>query len=1030
MSGISSGVGLISGIDTASLIDQLMALEQRPVQVLQQRVKEIDTRRAAFMEISAKLLAIRNSVSGFNKSSFFKQFRSSSTNEAIAKATAGETAVPGSAAIRVHSLVSNYSVVSRGFADPDRTAIGAGTIVLESAAARVDRATELAALNGGRGVRRGVILVTDRSGATATVDLSRALTVADVLEAINSNSAVRVRASVTGSVSNGASGDRIVIEDQSGGAGNLTVADARGGFTATDLGIAASAAGPRIDGRNVYRLDASTLLSTLNDSNGVDRFRQGSDGEELAFTTSYGAFGVSLSDFLDLDTDLRALNNGNGVRLGVIKITDRSGKSADLDLRAALTIRDVRDAINAAGLAVSATTVNSRMFITDSSGEPAQTAKNLKIEDLSGHAAADLGILADVADNKINGTDVYRVATVGDVVRAINYASGNGALVEASISADGKGITLRALGLGNSVTVSAGTDSLGTVPTTAADLGLLGAAFNTDQEFTSRPLIGGLNTTLLQTLNGGQGTAAGIVRITDRLGQASELDFAAARTLQDVIDAINADATLSLTASVNASGNGIEIRDESGGSGVLTIEDVSGSLAADLGISGSFEAGLTDLIAGGNLQKQYISRATKLADLNGGAGVTSGTFRIIGSDGTTYHVGVASTYRTVGELLDVINVALPDAMQARINDSGDGIVVVDNSLGASSLKIEDVDGGTAAADLGLLGVAKDGENFIDGSYETAIDVGGGDTLAAIAARINAAGPGFSASVVNTGGTVNPYSLTISSATSGRRGELIIDAGALDLGLTTLTRAQDAMVSVGTGSGSASMLVTSSKNELNDVIPGVTINLLSTGDEDVTVTTERNVDAMVESIQKFVDSYNDLKETLDDKTSFNSETFVRATLFGDATVDQVRGRMQQTITRSFVGATPEISRLFNVGLRLGADNQLELDEQRFRDAFEKSPEEVQKLFTAKDSGFGDVVQKTLDGLTQDFDGVLARKDDLLSDQQELLNDRIDRLGVLLEAKRKRLESQFAGLERSLAALQDQQNALNSLSQLAR
>ena len=91
--------------------------------------------------------------------------------------------------------------------------------------------------------------------------------------------------------------------------------------------------------------------------------------------------------------------------------------------------------------------------------------------------------------------------------------------------------------------------------------------------------------------------------------------------------------------------------------------------------------------------------------------------------------------------------------------------------------------------------------------------------------------------------------------------------------------------------------------------------------------------------------------------------------------------------------------------------------------------VEQLFTAAESGFGAVLDETLEGLAGGFESVLSRRNDLLTDQQALLNDRIDRLNVLLEAKRLRLEAQFVGLESSLAILQGQQGSLNMLALLA-
>ena len=1046
MSGISTGVGLISGINTAQLIEQLMAIEARPVTMLQARGKALDAQRAAYLSISAQILAVQNAASKFKKISFFRQFASKSSDENIISAVAGESAAVGSTTLRVHSLVTSHAMASRGFADADRTPIGIGTIRLESGAARVDRSTDLDELNGGRGVRRGTITITDRSGQSADIDLSMAFTVSDVLEAINSNTKINVRAYVTGIASNGAQGDRIVIEDQSGGAGSLVVADKNGGFTAKDLGIAANVSASRIDGTDIYRLSESTLISALNDGNGVDRLAQGSGGSDFGINTSLGYFDVSLSEVMNDLTSVQALNAGNGVRLGIVRVTDRSGASAEVDLSQATTVGDIHAILSSTSLNITVNYSNSKFVFTDTTVPPPATMpltsnspdtpvapqpelKNFKIEDVTGFAAADLGIAQDLDGASIQGSEVYRMNSVGDVVRAINLAVGNNNYVEASISADGAGITLRALGEGTTANIIPGRDAAGNFSQSIHDLGLADATFSSGQEFTTRPLIGGLNTVLLKSLDGGAGATSGVVSFTDSAGQTAQIDFTSAKTLQDVIDLINADATLAISASINAVGNGILLNNESNATGAISIQDVTGSLAAGLGIAGQFDAATTTEISGGNLQKQYISRQTTLASLNGGSGINPGTMRITASNGAIYDVDLDSDYKSVGQIIDHINSVTPDTIEAKINATGDGIIITDTSTGTARLKIEDRDGGTVAADLRLSGSAKAGTNSIDGSFELTVDVNASDSLSDISAKINALKAGYSATVMNDGGATNPYALTVTSRVTGQRGEMMLDSGSLDLGFSTITRAQDALITVGESGGGSAMLVTSATNTLKNVIPGVTLNLLSESDADVTVTTDQDIDAMVEAMQAFADAYNAAQDAIDKNTSFNEETKARGPLLGDSTVSLVRTRLHSAVSRSFEEVDARVARLSSVGLRLGGNNRLQFDGQRFRDAYAATPEIVEDLFTQAETGFGARLEKTLEDLTRSFDGVLARKDTLLADQQDVLTDRIDSLNILLEAKRKRLQHQFAGLENALAALQGQQNSLSELALLA-
>ncbi len=77
---------------------------------------------------------------------------------------------------------SAQQLLSQSFAADE--AIGAGSFTF-GAGGFVDQGISLDELNGGDGVQRGKIRITDRSGASAVIDLSFARTVDDVLDAIN-----------------------------------------------------------------------------------------------------------------------------------------------------------------------------------------------------------------------------------------------------------------------------------------------------------------------------------------------------------------------------------------------------------------------------------------------------------------------------------------------------------------------------------------------------------------------------------------------------------------------------------------------------------------------------------------------------------------------------------------------------------------------------------------------------------------------------------------------------------------------------
>ncbi len=249
MGQISTGVGLISGINFADLIDQLIALESRPKTLVESANVRLTTQQFAFQDINAKLLAFKLSTTNLLSASAFNATQASSSNEAVLTATSTNSATPGSYSFAVDRLVSTQQAISAGFADQDTTPVGAGTLTFEFGDTRLDSLTDLAALNGGGGVARGNIRITDRTGASAIVDLTRALTIDDVVESINTVSGINVTASI--------GNDGLVITDNTGStATSLKVEDIGTGTTAADLGLTAAAVGDTItgnqavDGRN------------------------------------------------------------------------------------------------------------------------------------------------------------------------------------------------------------------------------------------------------------------------------------------------------------------------------------------------------------------------------------------------------------------------------------------------------------------------------------------------------------------------------------------------------------------------------------------------------------------------------------------------------------------------------------------------------------------------------------------------------------------------------------------------------------
>lgn len=992
MGTISSGIGLISGLDTQSLVDRLLALDARPRELLRQRVGTIDAQKTAYLDVSARITAMLARINVLASRSSFLTATATSSQPATLTASASDAATPGSYTFLVRALATTQQTISRGFASSSAP-LPPGTVSIESARARVNGRTRLDELNGHAGVQRGSFRIRDASGNEKTISIQDATTLREVVERINA-AGNNVRASVRN--------DAIVLTETTGGA--LRVLEVDDGRTAASLGFGEgrtySATG-RLEGSNVMVLSGLTPLSALNDGNGVSIARAGSD-------FSINGVAIDASNQMQPSTRIERLNHGGGVTLGTIRVTtqtaDNQTVTTEIDLSGLRTVGEIESLIEESVPGIAITLTAGRLIVGYSGGV---TNRTLSIEDVSGSAARDLGIAGSAASGRITGRDVLFNTTVADVLAAINFASGNDGTIQASIS--GGRLVINA---GASVTLDETPGS-----TTLRDLGFVKDTFV--GAVTGRRVLGGVDTTLLSSLDGGRGIAANEVRLG--VGGASVLvSLRGAETLQEAVDRLNdaaRGADLDVEIGYDATGTRLVAASPSGQ--VVSLTDTDGEFAARTGLT---QSGTT--LRGSNLQRRYIAEATPLGQLNHGRGISSGRIRLTNSQGVSATIDLSGNVaRNVGDLLQMVS-DLNIGITARVNRTGDGIELIDTTSGSGSLRVVD-ETGNAARDLNIAGESSTRQ--IDGSYEVQIDITAGMSLSDLAARINSrAGAAASASILNDGSAIAPYRLQLTAKASGLAGEMIVDGGPGGLDFATLVRAQDAQVVLG-GNGTSGLVLTSSSNTLSNVVPGLTLTLGAPSDAPVTVTVTRSIGAARDALKGLVDAYNAAIDRVRQLGDFDPATERRGVLLGESTLRTVESRLARVATGAIPGASGAITRLSQVGVRL-SNGKLIFDETKFNEAYERDPQGVTEFFTKSDVGAAAVLKKNIEAITKP-DGVITQRTDTLTSQARDLNERIVQLGVLLEGKRARLLRQFQAMESALAQLQSQQAALGQLASIS-
>ena len=92
---ITSGIGLISGIDFESMIARISAASRGPIQLLQQRQLVYQAKSESYGRVTAELNALRDQLRNMLSVEDFTFRKTSSTNEDVVGVSGGDEAAPG-----------------------------------------------------------------------------------------------------------------------------------------------------------------------------------------------------------------------------------------------------------------------------------------------------------------------------------------------------------------------------------------------------------------------------------------------------------------------------------------------------------------------------------------------------------------------------------------------------------------------------------------------------------------------------------------------------------------------------------------------------------------------------------------------------------------------------------------------------------------------------------------------------------------------------------------------------------------------
>ncbi|TDP85644.1 flagellar hook-associated protein 2 [Halanaerobium saccharolyticum] len=116
MADLSLG-GLATGMDTQGIIDQLVAIEQRPILNYQQEISELEQTKGAWRDVNSRLDKLENKITDLKLSATYNSRTANSSNEDVVTATASNSADEATYSVTVKSTAKAQRLAGTRFDD-------------------------------------------------------------------------------------------------------------------------------------------------------------------------------------------------------------------------------------------------------------------------------------------------------------------------------------------------------------------------------------------------------------------------------------------------------------------------------------------------------------------------------------------------------------------------------------------------------------------------------------------------------------------------------------------------------------------------------------------------------------------------------------------------------------------------------------------------------------------------------------------------------------------------------------------------
>lgn len=347
--------------------------------------------------------------------------------------------------------------------------------------------------------------------------------------------------------------------------------------------------------------------------------------------------------------------------------------------------------------------------------------------------------------------------------------------------------------------------------------------------------------------------------------------------------------------------------------------------------------------------------------------------------------------------------------------------------------------GTKSIEGGLInGVVSIGSENIDFSVITSVGNSAEENREAIVNAINSI-EGYSAKVTSDGFlAINSNTGSVAIRASEDNQEVLkklgIEAGEYkdwgisDIGITNIQQASDAKFSYN------GIQVSRPSNIVDDVVTGVTLELIGESESPINISISRNNEVILEEVRAFVDAYNQLIPKLEELTRYDEDTKIAGIFNGNSDIRSIKSNLRRALGMSRFEDDKNVS-LASFGFDFTDDGRMLLNENKLRTELSANPERVMDFFrTSKtmingketeQSGVFTLIEKEIDALIGIGDSRLKLFEENLSNDDKRLKDERKRNLEMLNSRYETMANRFAAYDSQIAKVNNSANHLNML-----